>query len=117
MSSSTGLRALANISSGRMDRDWLISIRISRAEFSTSEMSPEVVLVASVPRSTDLLTRSRHGRVAVKSFIGGLGVFILASGSEVSGFDRGQGRWIFSERKNSEYDFLRKGSNAVGPVP
>ena len=26
-----------------------------------------------------------------------------------------QGRWIFSERKNPEYDFLRKGSKAVGP--
>ena len=26
------------------------------------------------------------------------------------------GRWIFSERKNPEYDFLRKGSKAVGLV-
>ena len=47
---------------------------------------------------------------------GGLGVVILASGSEVRGFDPGQGRWIFSERKNPEYDFLWKGSKAVGPV-
>ena len=47
---------------------------------------------------------------------GGLGVVILASGSEVRGFDPGRGRWIFSECKNPEYDFLRKGSNAVGPV-
>ena len=42
-------------------------------------------------------------------------VIILASGSEVHEFDSGRGRWIFSERKNPEYDFLRKGSKAVGP--
>ena len=47
---------------------------------------------------------------------GGPVVIILASGSEVRGFDPGRGRWIFSERKNLEYDFLRKGSKAVGPV-
>ena len=47
---------------------------------------------------------------------GGPVVIILASGSEVCGFAPGRGRWIFSERKNPEYDFLRKGSNAVGPV-
>ena len=46
----------------------------------------------------------------------GLGVIILASGSEVRGFDPGQGRWILSERKNPEYEFLRKGSKAVGHV-
>ena len=44
-------------------------------------------------------------------------VIILASGSEVRGFDLGRGRWIFSEPKNPEYDFLRKGSQAVCPVP
>ena len=27
-----------------------------------------------------------------------------------------RGRWIFSERKNPEYDFLRKESKTVGPV-
>ena len=43
-------------------------------------------------------------------------VIILASGSEVRGFDPGRGRWIFSERKNPEYDFLRKGSKVVGPL-
>ena len=47
---------------------------------------------------------------------GGLGVIILASGSEIRWFDPGRGRWIFSELKNPEYDFLRKGSKAVGPV-
>ena len=47
---------------------------------------------------------------------GGLGVIILAFGSEVRGFDPGRGQWIFLECKNPEYDFLRKGSQAVGPV-
>ena len=47
---------------------------------------------------------------------GGPLVIILASGSEVRGFDPGRGRWIFSERKNTEYDFLLKGSKSVGPV-
>ena len=45
---------------------------------------------------------------------GGLVVIILVTGSEVRGFKSGRGRWIFSERKNPEYDFLRKGSKAVG---
>ena len=39
---------------------------------------------------------------------------ILSSGSEVRGFDPGRGRWMFSERNKPEYDFLRKGSNALG---
>ena len=39
---------------------------------------------------------------------GGLVVIILATRSEVRGFKPGRGRWIFSERKNPEYDFLRK---------
>ena len=47
---------------------------------------------------------------------GGPVVIILSSGSEIRGFNHGQGRWIFSERKNPECDFLRKGSKAVGPV-
>ena len=42
-------------------------------------------------------------------------VIILATESEVRGFKPGRGQWIFSERKNPEYDFLRKGSKAVGP--
>ena len=39
---------------------------------------------------------------------GGPVVIILASGSEVRGFDPGRGRWILSERKNPEYDLFRK---------
>ena len=33
----------------------------------------------------------------------------------VRGFKPGQYRWIFSERKNPEYDFLRKEIEAVVP--
>ena len=47
---------------------------------------------------------------------GGPVVVILATGSEVRGFKPGRGRWIFSERKNLEFDFLRKRSKAVGPM-
>ena len=47
---------------------------------------------------------------------GGPVVMMLTTGSEVRGFKPGRGRWIFSERKNPEYDFLWKGSKAVGPV-
>ena len=47
---------------------------------------------------------------------GGPVVIVLATGSEVRRFKPSQGRWIFLERKNPEYDFLRKGSKAVGPM-
>ena len=47
---------------------------------------------------------------------GGPVVIIRATGSEVRGSKPGRGQWIFSELKNPEYDFLRKGSKAVGPV-
>ena len=47
---------------------------------------------------------------------GGPMVITHSSGSEVRGFDPGRGLWNFSERKNPEYDFLRKGSKAVGHV-
>ena len=52
----------------------------------------------------------------VKVDPGGPVVIIRASGSKVRGLDPGQGSMDFSERKNPEYDFLRKGSKAVGPV-
>ena len=35
-------------------------------------------------------------------------VIVLATGFEVHGFKPVRGRWILSERKNPEYDFLRK---------
>ena len=47
---------------------------------------------------------------------GGLVVIVLSFGSEVRWFDPVRGPWIFSERKNPEYDFLRRGNKAVGPV-
>ena len=34
----------------------------------------------------------------------------------VRGFKPSRDRWIFSERKNPEYDFLQNASKAVGPV-
>ena len=43
-------------------------------------------------------------------------VIILATGSEVRGLKPGRSRSIFSDLINSEYAFLRKGSEAVGPV-
>ena len=43
-------------------------------------------------------------------------VIIHATVSEVCRFKPGQGRWIFSECRNPEYDFLRKGSKAMGSV-
>ena len=47
---------------------------------------------------------------------GGPMVIILVIGSEIHEFKPGRGLMDFSERKNPEYDFLRKGSKAVGPV-
>ena len=47
---------------------------------------------------------------------GGPVVVILITVPEVRGFKPGQGRWIFSERKNPEYAFHGKGSKTVGPV-
>ena len=52
----------------------------------------------------------------LRVYPGGPVVIILTSGSEVRRFDPGRGRWIFSECENPEYDFLWKGSKAVGPV-
>ena len=63
-----------------------------------------------------ILVSTNMTGVFLKGDPGGPVVIILASGSEVCGFDPSQGQWIFSERKNPEYDFLRKGSKAVGPI-
>ena len=57
-----------------------------------------------------------HRYCQIQVDTGGPVVIILATGSEVRGFKPGQGRWIVSERKNPEYDFLRKLSKVVGPV-
>ena len=47
---------------------------------------------------------------------GGPVVIILATGFEDRGLKPGHGQFIFSESKNPKYDFLGKGSKAVGPV-
>ena len=62
-----------------------------------------------------------HGYIICIKYIhyqisGGPVVIILATGSEVRGFKPGRGRWISSEHKNPEYDFLWKGSKAMGPM-
>ena len=43
-------------------------------------------------------------------------VIILTTRSEVHRFKPYQGRWIFLEHKNPEYDFLQKESKAIGPM-
>ena len=43
-------------------------------------------------------------------------VIVLATGSEVRGFKPGRGQWIFSDRQNPKYHFIRKGSKALGSV-
>ena len=61
--------------------------------------------------------RRHNWLVKSRIYPGDLGVIILVSGSEVREFNPCRGRWIFfSERKNPEYDFLRKGNTAMGPV-
>ena len=57
---STGLCALANIIQGIRGRELFIAILRSRTQDSTDKMSPGVVLVAAVPRLTDLLTWERR---------------------------------------------------------
>jgi hypothetical protein len=50
------------------------------------------------------------------SGFGGLGVSVLASGTQVRGFKPGRRRRIFKGRKNPQHAFLRKGSKAVCPM-
>jgi hypothetical protein len=47
----------------------------------------------------------------------GLGVIMmLAAGNKVRGFELGRSLSDFSGRKNPQHAFLRRGSNAVGPM-
>ena len=45
--------------------------------------------------------------------LGGLVVSMLASGTQVCGFKPGRSRWIFSDVKNPQHAFLRKGSKRI----
>ena len=45
-----------------------------------------------------------------------LSCIINIMGKSLRGFKPGRGWCIFSEGKSPEYDFLRKGSKAVGPM-
>jgi hypothetical protein len=47
---------------------------------------------------------------------GGLGVSVLASGTQVRGFKPSRSRRIFKGGKNPHHAFLRKGSKAVRPM-
>ena len=71
------------------------------------------------------LTSSSDGRFGIKSAIclfnicidpGGPVIIILATGSQGSRVQTRPGLMHFSERKNTEYDFLRKGSKAMGSM-
>ena len=92
---------------------------VSSRAASFEDINKDCLLDELVQRAATILCQST-AVCSTFTFIevdpGGLGVIILASGCEVRGFDPGRGRWIFSERKNPTYDFLRKGSKAVGPV-
>jgi hypothetical protein len=50
------------------------------------------------------------------SGFGGLGVSVLASGTQVRGFKPGRSRPIFKRGKIPQHASLRKGSKAVGPM-
>jgi hypothetical protein len=50
------------------------------------------------------------------SGFGGLGVSVLASGSQVRGFKPGRSRRIFKSGEILKHAFLWKGSKAVGPM-
>jgi hypothetical protein len=50
------------------------------------------------------------------SGFGGLGVSVLASGTQVRGFKPGRSRRIFKSGKILKHAFLRKGSKAMGPM-
>ena len=47
---------------------------------------------------------------------GGLEVSVLAFGTQVRGFKPGRSRRIFSDEKNPQCAFLRRGRKAVGPM-
>jgi len=50
------------------------------------------------------------------SGFGGLGVSVLAFGTQVRGFKPGRSRRIFKGEKNPQHAFLRRGSKAVCPM-
>jgi hypothetical protein len=46
----------------------------------------------------------------------GLVVNVLAIRPTICGFKLSRERWIFKSDKNSQHDFIRRGSKAVDPV-
>ena len=51
-----------------------------------------------------------------KDGFGGLVVSMLASGTQVCAFKPGRSRWIFSDVKNPQHAFLRRGSKRICPM-
>ena len=76
-----------------------------------------IPLLQDLRKITLFLRKNFFRDIWVKYFIieefavnpGGPVVIILATGSEVHRFKPSRGRWIFSEHKNPEHDFLRRG--------
>jgi hypothetical protein len=58
---------------------------------------------------------TQYSTVRLSGF-GGLGVSVLASGTQVCGFKLGRSRRIVKSGKILKHAFLRKGSKAVGPM-
>jgi hypothetical protein len=54
-------------------------------------------------------------KLTVLSGFGGLGVSMLASGTQVCGFERGRSHRIFQGEKNPQHAFLRRGSPMSQP--
>ena len=107
-----------------------VSIKMDLFTVGRAEITPvRAMAVLAHPwlRACSPYRHHTHRHVCRKSQIGrglipekesthGPMVIILATGSKVRRFKPGQGRWIFSECKNSKYDFLRNGSKDVGLV-
>jgi hypothetical protein len=58
----------------------------------------------------------KRRRLTSSVFLGGVIVIVLAIGPKVRGFKPGRARWIFKGGKSPQHTFLRKGSEAVGPM-
>jgi hypothetical protein len=66
-----------------------------------------------------LVTSFKKARISFELFfvvLGSVMASVLAIGPKVRGFKSDQGLWIFKGDKNSQHDFLRRGSKVVGPI-
>jgi hypothetical protein len=67
------------------------------------------------PQRCHVWEKCDHGNMQASGF-GGLGVSVLASGTQVRGFKPGRSSRIFKSGKILKHAFLQKGSKAVGPM-